>query len=202
MLQLSRPLLQYPVQLRSLSPGFRRRFTYAFHLCVFQFALKGVYGNCSLSISPTIVKMGRRDEHSSIDCDLLHSGQRQQPLCLHPSCCISKRHLSSKSHRKVMTTLPAPPKHLLPDIGRKLHADVHRRAKDPSNDTAQVQKPAHELQPFACGLTGTSVEVLEPKQCDVEGSVPSWLQGDLYRNGPGTWDIETKNGTTFSLAHW
>ena len=59
-----------------------------------------------------------------------------------------------------------------------------------------------DLQPFACGLTGTSVEVLEPRQCDVVGAVPSWLQGDLYRNGPGTFDVETNSGSMYSIAHW
>ena len=63
-------------------------------------------------------------------------------------------------------------------------------ASDADWHTAQSKQHEHgDQQPFACGLTGTSAEVLEPRQCDVEGAIPSWLQGDLYRNGPGTWDI-------------
>ena len=104
--------------------------------------------------------------------------------------------------RESMTALLEPPRHLLPEIGSRAKA-----AGDPGThapfDRGQLTDSQHsDLQPFACALTGTAVEVLESTQCDVEGAVPSWLQGDLYRNGPGTWDIETKNGSVYSLAHW
>ena len=104
-----------------------------------------------------------------------------------------------------MSALIEPPRHLLSEIGLRSKGDAHQNSKILTVEGTQDQLPSAEhggLQPFACGLTGTSVEVLEPRQCDVEGAIPSWLQGDLYRNGPGTFDVETKSGSVYSIAHW
>ena len=87
-----------------------------------------------------------------------------------------------------MPALVAPPRHCIPDIGRKVNGDA--------------PDAAEELQPFACGMSGRSIEILEPHNCEVHGTIPDWLEGSLYRNGPGAWDIQTKSGETFSLAHW
>lgn len=87
-----------------------------------------------------------------------------------------------------MPALVAPPRHCIPDITRKV--------------TGETDALVEDLQPFACGMTGRSVEVSEPQSCAVQGVFPHWLQGQLYRNGPGVWDVETKSGETFSLAHW
>lgn len=99
-----------------------------------------------------------------------------------------------------MSTLPEPPRHLLSELGRRAKGDAHQSSGAAKAAGAQHHMP--DLQPFACGLTGTSVEVLEPRQCDIEGTVPSWLQGDLYRNGPGTFDVDTSSGSVYSIAHW
>lgn len=88
----------------------------------------------------------------------------------------------------IMPALVAPPRHCIPDVTRKVKGESDAHVED--------------LQPFACGMTGRSVEVLEPQSCEVQGTFPHWLQGQLYRNGPGVWDVETKSGETFSLAHW
>ena len=107
--------------------------------------------------------------------------------------------------REPMSTLPEPPRRLLSEIGLRTKADRHQSSKAVAVDRTREQLPSAEqkdLQPFACGLMGTSVEVLEPRQCDVEGAIPSWLQGDLYRNGPGTFDVETNSGSVYSIAHW
>ena len=104
--------------------------------------------------------------------------------------------------REPMSTLLEPPRHLLPELGRKLKAAQNSTGAARLDGAQLKQHEQGDQQPFACALTGTSVEVLEPSQCDVEGTIPSWLEGDLYRNGPGTWDIETKNGSIYSLAHW
>jgi len=88
----------------------------------------------------------------------------------------------------IMPALVAPPRHCIPDIRRKMKGETDALVED--------------LQPFACGMMGRSVEVLEPQSCEVQGVLPHWLQGQLYRNGPGVWDVETKCGETFSLAHW
>ena len=105
--------------------------------------------------------------------------------------------------REPMSALTEPPRHLLSDIGLRTKGDAHQSSKIRTVEGTQDHMPEHgDLQPFACGLTGTSVEVLEPRLCDVEVAIPSWLQGDLYRNGPGTFDIETKSGSVYSVAHW
>ena len=84
--------------------------------------------------------------------------------------------------------LVAPPRHCVPEIGRQA--------------LGEEQDGHVELQSFACGLTGRCAEVPEPQACELQGTVPQWLQGDLYRNGPGTWDIKTKSGKIFSMGHW
>lgn len=106
--------------------------------------------------------------------------------------------------RDPMSTLTEPPRHLLSEVGIRTKGDAHQSSKVCTVDGTQEQMASEhsDLQPFACGLTGTSVEVLDPRQCGVEGAIPSWLQGDLYRNGPGTFDIETKSGSVYSIAHW
>jgi carotenoid cleavage dioxygenase-like enzyme len=48
----------------------------------------------------------------------------------------------------------------------------------------------------------TCAEVREPVALTVEGHLPPWLRGTLFRNGPGVWDIETKDGGVHSLDHW
>lgn len=103
-----------------------------------------------------------------------------------------------------MSTLPEPPRRLLSEIGLRTKGDAHQSSKAVNVERTRDQLPSEQehLQPFACGLMGTSVEVLEPRQCGVEGAIPSWLQGDLYRNGPGTFDVETTSGSVYSIAHW
>ncbi|KAJ3069290.1 hypothetical protein HDU98_007651 [Podochytrium sp. JEL0797] len=44
-------------------------------------------------------------------------------------------------------------------------------------------------------------EVLEPVECVVEGSIPNWLSGQLYRTGPGVFSF-TGNGRKISMSHW
>lgn len=103
--------------------------------------------------------------------------------------------------RRAMPSLSEPPRHLLPELGHKLLGHTGSLKQLPKNGSTTT--PAHiDLPPFACGLTGTSVEVLEPTRCDIDGAIPSWLEGNLYRNGPGVWDIQTKGGQMYSVAHW
>ena len=104
--------------------------------------------------------------------------------------------------REPMPTLLQPPRQLLSEIGRKAQALARPSTEGTRDVRAQLEYPERDLEPFACALTGTSAEVLEPRHCDIEGIFPSWLHGDLFRNGPGTWDIETRNGSMYSLAHW
>lgn len=106
--------------------------------------------------------------------------------------------LAFAASRAKMPSLPEPPRHLLPELGRRIAGRTDILKHTPQNGSPA---PA-DLPPFACGLTGTSVEVMEPRHCEIEGTVPLWLEGDLFRNGPGTWDVKTKGGETYSVAHW
>ncbi|KAI9349576.1 carotenoid oxygenase [Obelidium mucronatum] len=44
-------------------------------------------------------------------------------------------------------------------------------------------------------------EVLDPIECTIEGAIPSWLSGQLYRTGPGILAVEAE-GRKISLNHW
>lgn len=54
---------------------------------------------------------------------------------------------------------------------------------------------------LALGLQNTP-EQREPVQLKVQGTIPPWLAGSLYRTGPGTYDIPLDNGGTFHVRHW
>lgn len=107
----------------------------------------------------------------------------------------SQSHSDSGVPVHTMPSLPQPRAALLAEIGRRiLPAEAASTAA--GHDTDQ------QLVAFACGMSGTPAEVQDPQSCQVEGNLPSWLQGDLYRNGPGTFDIRTDNGKVFSVPHW
>ena len=94
-----------------------------------------------------------------------------------------------------MPLLPQPQNGLLSDIGRRsvLSNDARKQA-----DAAADQ----QLAPFACAMTGTPAEVPSARSCEMHGKLPDWLQGNLYRNGPGTFDIRTDGGQVYSIPHW
>ena len=94
-----------------------------------------------------------------------------------------------------MPAVHQPPAHLLPEIGRR-SVLLNGASK------GAVQATDQKLAPFACGMSGTPVEVPDARPCRVHGSFPQWLRGDLYRNGPGTFDIRTDAGQVFSIPHW
>lgn len=45
-------------------------------------------------------------------------------------------------------------------------------------------------------------EVTRPLQLKVKGDLPDWVEGRLYRNGPGVFDIATARGKTVHIDHW
>ncbi|KAF9947812.1 hypothetical protein BGZ70_002494 [Mortierella alpina] len=55
--------------------------------------------------------------------------------------------------------------------------------------------------PYAAGYDNCP-EVLEPTPLTVKGTIPSWLEGVLYRSGPGTYDLETESGKQVHIQHW
>ncbi len=50
--------------------------------------------------------------------------------------------------------------------------------------------------PLALGFFNTP-EQPNPTKLEVEGSIPLWLKGSLYRGGPGTYDVGT-----YTAEHW
>jgi carotenoid cleavage dioxygenase-like enzyme len=50
--------------------------------------------------------------------------------------------------------------------------------------------------PYAAGLESVGRE-FDRVECPVEGTIPSWLSGTLFRNGPGQFEVDDQ-----SLNHW
>ena len=63
------------------------------------------------------------------------------------------------------------------------------------------EKPQKFQSLFSYGLNNT-VEQPDPVQLDVQGQIPAWLSGVLYRTGPGTFSIPTKRGHEWKPRHW
>ncbi|KAG0304430.1 hypothetical protein BGZ98_005522 [Dissophora globulifera] len=55
--------------------------------------------------------------------------------------------------------------------------------------------------PYAAGYENTP-EVLEPTPLTVKGAIPPWLEGALYRSGPGTFDLKSESGKDIHIQHW
>ena len=54
--------------------------------------------------------------------------------------------------------------------------------------------------PFVAGLQNCR-EQLEPVDCEISGDFPNWLNGVLFRAGPGVFDIKINNRIA-SFQHW
>lgn len=92
---------------------------------------------------------------------------------------------------------------LLPQPQNGLLSEIGRRSVLPNGARKQADLAAdQQLAPFACAMTGTPAEVPNARSCEMHGTLPDWLQGDLYRNGPGTFDIRTDGGQVYSIPHW
>ncbi|KAK0525881.1 hypothetical protein OC842_005371 [Tilletia horrida] len=48
----------------------------------------------------------------------------------------------------------------------------------------------------------TTPEHPEPVALEVKGRFPPWLSGTLWRNGPGTYELPTKDGKLCEISHW
>ncbi|KAH6874459.1 carotenoid oxygenase [Thelonectria olida] len=56
--------------------------------------------------------------------------------------------------------------------------------------------PPPDANPLAFGLFATH-EIQETASLEIEGRIPQWLTGSLYRGGAGTWDVGN-----FTAEHW
>ncbi|KAG0336264.1 hypothetical protein BG000_006760 [Podila horticola] len=67
--------------------------------------------------------------------------------------------------------------------------------------SATQESASEKPWPYAAGYDNCP-EVLEPMPLKVKGTIPSWLEGVLYRSGPGTYDLETESGKQVHIQHW
>lgn len=126
--------------------------------------------------------------------DFARYRQRNQPVSVR--CVVTPQSPADTAvSAEAMPSLPQPRADLLLEVGRR-SVLVNGASKAPEHHTDQ------QLAPFACGMSGTPVEVPDARPCQLTGTLPTWLQGDLYRNGPGTFDIRTDSGRVFSVPHW
>lgn len=55
---------------------------------------------------------------------------------------------------------------------------------------------------FNIKLTIDLPEQTTPLQLQIKGTIPSWVQGVLYRTGPGRYNIKRKDNSVFTIQHW
>ncbi|KAG0364700.1 carotenoid oxygenase [Gamsiella multidivaricata] len=55
--------------------------------------------------------------------------------------------------------------------------------------------------PYSSGYDNCP-EVLEPTPLTVKGTIPPWLEGALYRSGPGAYDLKSESGKDIHIQHW
>ncbi|KAK8096460.1 hypothetical protein PG999_012404 [Apiospora kogelbergensis] len=55
--------------------------------------------------------------------------------------------------------------------------------------------------PNEAGFEGLD-EVKGPIELKVRGSIPPWAAGTLYRTGPGGFEVETEQNSTYRVSHW
>lgn len=61
--------------------------------------------------------------------------------------------------------------------------------------------PDAKPRPITAGLT-TVPEIPEDVSLPVTGKIPSYVNGRLFRNGPGVYEVTHKNGETTHINHW
>ncbi|KAF5021103.1 hypothetical protein F66182_6862 [Fusarium sp. NRRL 66182] len=70
-------------------------------------------------------------------------------------------------------------------------------SSSPSDEQAKHEfGPPVGSNPLTWGFYGTE-EMPQPTKLEIEGTIPQWLSGSLYRGAAGTWDIGN-----FTAEHW
>ncbi|KAF8963068.1 hypothetical protein BGZ46_001046 [Entomortierella lignicola] len=78
--------------------------------------------------------------------------------------------------------------------------NISNTSKSSSGNTSTASK-SEKPWPFAAGYDNTP-EVLEPAPLTVIGTIPPWLEGALYRSGPGAYDLKSASGKDIKIQHW
>jgi len=56
--------------------------------------------------------------------------------------------------------------------------------------------------PYKLGFTNMTELSITDEELKVEGDIPAWLNGTLFRGGPGVFDVKTISGNTKHVPHW
>jgi torulene dioxygenase len=82
---------------------------------------------------------------------------------------------------------------------------VHRRAADLQHDYEQIVRnnlsKAYVNWPNEAGFLGLEEE-RGPIETKVHGNIPEWVEGSLYRTGPGVYEIEDTAKGPWRTSHW
>jgi hypothetical protein len=55
---------------------------------------------------------------------------------------------------------------------------------------------------FYLFILDSILQTTEAIELAVEGEIPQWLAGKLFRSGPGTLEVDTELGFTYLITHW
>ncbi|KAF8927535.1 carotenoid oxygenase [Dissophora ornata] len=67
--------------------------------------------------------------------------------------------------------------------------------------SAEKTSGSDKSWPYAAGYDNCP-EVLVPTPLTVTGTIPPWLEGALYRSGPGSYDLKSESGKDVHIQHW
>ncbi|KAG0251469.1 hypothetical protein DFQ27_008730 [Actinomortierella ambigua] len=73
--------------------------------------------------------------------------------------------------------------------------------KNSGNGNKNSAANSNKAWPIAAGYENCP-EVVEPVTLKVKGAIPSWLEGSLYRSGPGNYDLKSDAGKDVHIQHW
>jgi len=81
---------------------------------------------------------------------------------------------------------------------------IHRTAADQKEDYESIVQnmvnKAWSDWPNEAGFLGLKEE-RGPVELKVQGNIPEWVEGSLFRTGPGVYDVDTPKGT-WRTSHW
>ncbi|KAF9978363.1 hypothetical protein BGZ73_002746 [Actinomortierella ambigua] len=83
----------------------------------------------------------------------------------------------------------------------KAKAKAKANAAKASNGSTTASSNGSKTWPIAAGYEN-SPEIPEPVTLKVQGAIPSWLEGSLYRSGPGNYDLKSESGKEVHIQHW
>lgn len=86
-------------------------------------------------------------------------------------------------------------------INNAKHLAMTAKAAQGMATKVDIKDGSPKSAPFAKMFTSTK-EQLKPIDLVVDGKIPSYVQGSLYRNGPGIFEVTHSDGQTTPISHW